>query len=147
MHAHSILCPIDFSPTAERALELASSLAKDSGAVLIILHVMRCPRVYEGDLTGETVRATADLMETFNQVQPTKAGVPCVRSMQWGDPEYVILQTACDQKVDMIVMGTHGRTGLRRLLMGSVAEQVVRRAPCPVLTVRQPAELELLEVA
>jgi nucleotide-binding universal stress UspA family protein len=147
MHANSILCPIDFSPTAERALDLASSLAKDSGAVLLILHVMRCPRVYDGDMCGDTVRTAADVMASFNQVHPTKDGVPCVRSLQWGDPEQVILQTACDQNVDVIVMGTHGRTGLRRLLMGSVAEHVVRRAPCPVLTVRQPADLEVLEVA
>jgi nucleotide-binding universal stress UspA family protein len=106
---------------------------------------MRCPRVYDGDL--RTVHAAADEMDSFNQVQPTRDGVSCVRSLQWGDPEQVILQTAQNQKADMIVMGTHGRTGLRRLLMGSVAEHVLRRATCPVLTIRQPAALEVLEVA
>ena len=70
---------------------------------------------------------------------PTDPTVPVVHKLLVGDPAEAIVQQAEAEHADMIVMGTHGRTGLTRMLMGSVAEAVVRRAACPVLTVKQPA--------
>jgi nucleotide-binding universal stress UspA family protein len=85
------------------------------------------------DLAGEKQR--------LDQVLPTLPEVPCRHALIMGHPADAIVQYAQnkDHGIDLIAMGTHGRTGLSRLLMGSVAEAVVRRAPCPVLTIKQPA--------
>ena len=74
------------------------------------------------------------------EVKPTDPKVPYQHRLITGEPASAIARLAEDENVDMIVMGTHGRSGLSRLLMGSVAEAVVRRAKCPVLTYKQPAE-------
>lgn len=80
-----------------------------------------------------------ELRASLAAVVPTDPAVPCIHKLMIGDPAEAIIQLAEADDVDFVVMGTHGRTGLTRLLMGSVAEAVVRRAPCPVLTVKQPA--------
>lgn len=79
------------------------------------------------------------LGEELRRIQPARAGIAMEHHLEYGDPAAVILKFAREIGADLIVMGTHGRTGLRRLLMGSVAEQVVRKASCPVLTLRTPA--------
>jgi nucleotide-binding universal stress UspA family protein len=78
------------------------------------------------------------LEKLLGKVVPPDPAVPVIRRLVTGDPASEIPRVAKEEKVDLIVMGTHGRTGLLRMLMGSVAELVVRRAPCAVLTVRQP---------
>jgi nucleotide-binding universal stress UspA family protein len=141
MKANKILYPTDFSEAGRHALAMATSLARDSGATLIVAHVEEPPMAYGG---GELYYGVdqvdhEELRKALAAVVPTDPAVACVHKLMVGDPAEAIIQLAEADNVDMIVMGTHGRTGLTRLLMGSVAEAVVRRAKCPVLTVKQPA--------
>ncbi|MFV1967344.1 MAG: universal stress protein [Pirellulaceae bacterium] len=142
MKASKILFPSDFSHTGDAALALAASLARDTGATLLIVHVEEPPIAYGGGelYYGISNPATEDLRRMLNEVRPTDPGIPCEHFLITGDPATAIARFAEEQGVDFIVMGTHGRTGLSRLLMGSVAESVVGRAKCAVLTLRQPAE-------
>lgn len=141
MKAQKILFPVDFSEAGQHALALATSLARDSGATLIIAHVEEPPMAYGGGemYYGVEEPNHEELRTSLASVMPTDPNVPCIHKLMIGDPAEAIVQLAESDHVDLIVMGTHGRTGLTRLLMGSVAEAVVRRAPCPVLTVKQPA--------
>ncbi len=142
MQADKILFPTDFSHTGDAALEMASSLARDLRATLLIVHVEEPPTAYGG---GEMYYGALDpgideLKRMLHDIKPTDQQVPCEHHLIAGHPAGAIVQFADSQDVDLIVMGTHGRGGLSRLLMGSVAEAVVRRAPCPVLTYKQPQE-------
>jgi nucleotide-binding universal stress UspA family protein len=143
MHARKILFPTDLSPVSTEALQWATSLARDTGATLLIVHVEEPPVAYGGGelYYGLDVGDREQLRQSLLKVQPADPQVPCVHKLLVGDPARAIVQTAEDEHADLIVMGTHGRTGLTRLLMGSVAEAVVRNAPCPVLTVKHPAEV------
>jgi len=137
----TILHPTDFSQSADQALLLASSLARDHGAGLIILHVAIPPMsAYGGVMTPppppQDYRRLAE--EQLHQVQVPGTPIEVERRLEVGLPAEVILRVAQEVHCDLIVMGTHGRTGLGRLLMGSVAEQVLRQARCPVLTVKCP---------
>lgn len=138
--ARKILFPTDFSPASDAALPHASALARGADATLIILHVEEPALAYgSGELFYDMPEInTAGLEKLLNKIHPTHPEVPVLRRIEVGDPASEIVRVANQENVDMIVMGTHGRTGLSRLLMGSVAELVVRRARCPVLTVRQP---------
>jgi len=138
------LFPTDFSHTGDAALEMASTLARERGAKLLIVHVEEPPAAYgAGEMYyGMPDPVTEDLRKMLEQVVPPAPGVACERRLITGDPAMAIANLAQEEGVELIVMGTHGRTGLMRLLMGSVAEAVVRRAPCPVLTLRQPSAPE-----
>jgi nucleotide-binding universal stress UspA family protein len=131
----TILHPTDFSPAAEFAFQLAGSLARDHGAELILLHVN--PPKAADEIAVEVQKEM--LWEEFHRLERTD---PHVRNLRIrtefveGDPGREILRVARETGADLIVMGTHGRTGLTRLLTGSVAEHVLRKAPCPVLTVK-----------
>jgi|MudIll2142460700_1097286.scaffolds.fasta_scaffold731390_1 nucleotide-binding universal stress UspA family protein len=144
MSERKILFPTDFSHTGDAALDLATSLARERGAKLLIVHVEEPPAAYgAGEMYyGMPDPVTEDLRKMLEQVGPPDPQVPCERRLITGDPATAIAQLAQEEGVELIVMGTHGRTGLMRLLMGSVAEAVVRRAPCPVLTLRQPSAPE-----
>jgi len=85
------------------------------------------------------VTSTKDLEAALEAIDPGN-GVRCSRHLVVGAPSTEIAKFAEEHDIDMIVLGTHGRTGLTRVLMGSVAEAVVRKAPCPVLTLKQPAD-------
>jgi nucleotide-binding universal stress UspA family protein len=137
---HTILHPTDFSDRSDRALILACALARDYGARLIVLHVAPLPTlVYaEGVVPPDPELTLGAAREQLNRLTVPDANVRAERRFEQGDPAAGILRVARELPADLIVMGTHGRTGLRRLLMGSVAEQVVRQAPCPVLTVTAP---------
>ena len=141
MKAKTILFPTDFSHTGDAALELASMLARDSGAKLLIVHVEEPPLAYGGGelYYGIPEPATEDLKKMLVDVKPTDPQISYEHRLITGDPASAMVKLAEEEGVDMIVLGTHGRTGLLRLLMGSVAEAVVRRANCPVLTFKQPA--------
>jgi nucleotide-binding universal stress UspA family protein len=144
MQAKLILVPIDFSESSEAALGWATVLARDTGAKLLLVHVETVPLTTGG---GEYIYAipeppTQELQERLRQVAVKDASVAVERRLLAGDPADAIIRVAQETGADMIVMGTHGRRGITRLLMGSVAESVVRRAACPVLTVKQPAAAE-----
>jgi nucleotide-binding universal stress UspA family protein len=141
MNAKRILFATDLSDAGRHALELATALARDSGATLIIAHVEEPPMAYGG---GEFYYGVEEpdreaLRKALCEIVPADPAVPVVHKLLVGDPAESIVQLAKADEVDLIVMGTHGRKGLTRLLMGSVAEAVVRKAGCPVLTVKQPA--------
>lgn len=141
MQANKILFPTDFSGSSEAALRLATSLAHDTGAQMLIVHVEDPPTPYAANeymTPVMTDSAKRELAELLSNVVPTNPVVRYEHRILTGDPAREIVQLAAQESVDLIVMGTHGRTGLSRLLMGSVAETVVRRADCPVLTIKQP---------
>lgn len=139
-----ILCPTDFSTDAQPAFEVACALAGEGCGSLVVLHVERPPLATLGGTTGVPPLPTEydreRLWEKLQAIQPARAGLAVEHRLEYGDPAAVILKVAEEIGADLIVLGTHGRTGLRRLLMGSVAEQVVRKAPCPVLTLRTPVQ-------
>jgi nucleotide-binding universal stress UspA family protein len=141
MNVKKILFPTDFSHTGDAALALATSLARDSGAKLLIVHVEEPPVAYGGGemYYGMPDPATEDLRRMLHEIKPADPAVEYEHHLVTGDPAAAVARLADAEGVDLIVMGTHGRTGLTRLLMGSVAEAVVRRAKCPVLTFKQPA--------
>jgi len=137
---HTILHPTDFSEHSEFALRLAGALARDYGARLIVLHVFEPPPLVYGEVMLppplEDLRSAAQ--QQLDQLSVPDVNVRVQRRLEQGDSVLEILHVAREAVADLIVMGTHGRTGLKRLLMGSVAERVTRQAPCPVLTVRTP---------
>ena len=136
----TILHPTDFSPQAEHAFHLACSLARDHGSRVIVLHVVGLSPVAVGDAIIHP--PPEDKWEAIAQhrrgIQSPYCNVPIDYRLEEGDPVAEILRASRETKCDLIVMGTHGRTGLAHLLMGSVAEQVVRKAACPVLVVKTP---------
>lgn len=138
MNTRKILYPTDFSTTGKTALEMATSLARDTGATLVIVHVEEPPMAYGGGefYYGLEEPNRDELRRMLAEVAPTDPNVPCERRLMIGTPATAIVELAQRENVDMIVMATHGRTGLSRVLMGSVAEEVVRKAHCPVLTVK-----------
>ena len=141
-----ILWPTDFSALASAALPHAMDLAADAGAELVLLHVLTPPLAYAGPdipgaLWGELQRknraaAREELRRLAAQVRGPNVRVHAV--LAEGVPFDQILRVARRLRCDLIVLATHGRTGLSHMLLGSVAENVVRRATCPVLTVRPP---------
>lgn len=139
----TILYPTDFSTDARPAFEVACALASEGRGRLVVLHVERPPLATLGGTTGVPPLPNeydgGRLREELQRIRPVRAGVAVEHRLEYGDPTAVILEVAQEIGADLIVMGTHGRTGLRRLLMGSVAERVVRKAPCPVLTFRSAA--------
>ena len=139
MQAKTILVPIDFSPSSDTALAMATSLARDSGAKLLIVHVEEPPFAVGPEYIYAIPERSADeIVRRLSNVKPADPKVPFEHRYVAGSPADAIVNTAKSEKVDMIVIGTHGRRGLTRLLLGSVAEAVVRNAPCPVLAVKQP---------
>ena len=141
MNASKILCPTDFSTAGQTALEMATSLARDRGATLVIMHVEEPPMAYGGGelYYGIEEPNREELKRMLSEVVPADPAVPYEHRLMIGSPATAIVEMAERENADLIVMPTHGRTGLLRLLMGSVAEEVVRKAKCPVLTVKPVA--------
>ena len=135
MNVKNILCPIDFSSQCEQAMAYASQLARESQAKLHLVHVYEPPLVYshDGFVPPADLRPQMELLEGIHPPDPS---ISFQREFMVGSASEALLEYAATHQIDLIVMGTHGRTGLSRLLMGSVAEAVSRRAPCPVLTMR-----------
>jgi nucleotide-binding universal stress UspA family protein len=133
----TILHPTDFSEPAEYAFQLACSLARDHNARLFVLHVIPPPQTHGEVLARASPDSYRDqLWRKLAHMKPSESTVKVEHLLEEGHPAEVIVQAAKENCSDLIVMGTHGRGGLRRLLMGSVAEEVLREASCPVLTVR-----------
>lgn len=145
----TILHPTDFSNYSEFAYHTACALARDYKARLILLHVKPTPAVLYGEfgaMPPEPPELYHDLEEKLASMKP--AGITVERKLVEGDVPSEVIRVAEELACDLVVMGTHGRTGLGRLLMGSVAEQVVRKCACPVLTLKHPMpETEAVESA
>ena len=126
MPVRTILHPTDFSDCSRGAFAIACSLARDYGARLVLLCVVE-PSMAFGD-GAVSIPVQCDL-NTFrgmlDEIKPPDATIPVERKVLGGDPAREILRVAREDHCDLIVMGTHGRSGLGRLLMGSVAENVV----------------------
>src|SRR5262245_26725689 len=145
MASQHFLVPIDFSEPANQALEYAINLAGKLEARLTLLHVIQSvplggvdmgvtlPYTYLQDLEAEITQGMEACL-----ARVTAAGLEGDIVVVHGVPFHEVVETAKTQKVDLIIMGTHGRSGLQHVLLGSVAEKVVRLAPCPVLVARQP---------
>ena len=144
MQIRTIVVPIDFSPSADDAKEWAIDLARRYGASLIVAHVVppvAWPSSPDGMmLTPADLAATtrselnASLAKTCAAIEA--AGVPAWPVLVDGNPAAEIAALARRSEAHLVVMGTHGRTGVSHAFLGSVAEKVLRTAPCPVLTVR-----------
>ena len=142
-----ILVPTDFSATADAALDYAFGLAARFGASLQLLHVLDDPFVFEG-MSAEAYIAEAPTLRTAmledarerlrHRAVLREDGVTIETEVLFGHGARTIAEYAAERGADLIVMGTHGRTGFAHLMVGSVAERLVRTAPCPVLTVRHP---------
>lgn len=142
-----IVVPTDFSESSEDAWALAQRLAETLGAEVLVVHVFVEPPLY-GDpplAGGETTwqvfeRArkwvTDELDKMVNHAR--EKGIAARSIMRTGTPHQEIVDLATEEGADLVVMGTHGRSGLNRVLIGSVTERVIRFVPCPVLTVRKP---------
>jgi nucleotide-binding universal stress UspA family protein len=128
-----ILVAIDWSELSNRAFQVAASLARKHDAELLVLYVVPLPAVMYGPPPEDYLN---HLLEELRHIKPSYPKARVRYLLAEGDPATAILGAARESKCGLIVMGTHGRTGLNRLLMGSVAERVVRKAPCPVLTVK-----------
>ena len=140
-----VLHPTDFSQPAADAFRVACGLARDHAAKLILLHVAQQPAI--SSVAGLPVPPPPppliDLKGLKAQLNAIADANPQLRvecHVVEGQPATTILEVARELACDIIVIGSHGRTGLNRLLMGSVAENVVRHATCPVLTVKTPIE-------
>jgi universal stress protein A len=139
-----ILYATDFSEASRPAFAVALDSAKRDRAPLLLLHVVAPPVTVPRDgfaresACREIARAATAKLDAL-VTQAKKAGVQATSLVQIGTPFDLIVRTARRRRAELVVIGTHGRTGLSRLLMGSVAERVVALAPCPVLTVRDQA--------
>lgn len=140
-----ILVPVDFSAHSDRAIEYAVTMARHFGAVVELFHVVEDPfeaggwgsEMYMADIDGIRKGALEEAGKAIERCRSAvQAGnVPIVTSVRLGHVANTIIEHAKATHADLIVMGTHGRTGLAHFIIGSVAERVVRMAPCPVLTV------------
>jgi nucleotide-binding universal stress UspA family protein len=140
-----ICCPIDFSDASRAAMEVAADLARRFGAELVLLHAYPIPGYTFPD--GSVVASPKMMQELADQAQRhleewrldaerLAGGQRVAAEKGVGEPAAEIVTFAKENAVDLLVLGTHGRTGIEHALMGSIAERVVRRAHCPVLTVR-----------
>ena len=140
-----ILVPIDFSPHADAVVEWASHLAEEHGSLLILLHAYHLPVEFQ-QLEGAylpaefwtNVKVDAERSVERYAEPLRERGLEVEQCVREGYPATVIEEEAQRQEADLIVMGSRGLSGLKHLLLGSIAERVVQRAPCPVLTVKTP---------
>jgi nucleotide-binding universal stress UspA family protein len=145
----TILFATDFSPPSNAAFEVASALARDYKARLIALHVIEPATASYTEFTAYIgpEEDKEEAMAKLHALSAASSNVTPEYRLREGNPAAVIAETAAEIPADVIVLGTHGRTGFTRLMMGSVAEEVLRHAPCPVLTVRGAAPVKAEEPA
>lgn len=131
-----VLFATDFSPSSRAGLRWATSLAKSLEAELLIVHVDATPTPDENLLHEEYRHGRATANARLHTLEATDPDVPCRHKVLFGDPATEILWLAEQEEVDLMVLGTHARTGFLRLFHRSVAKKVLGRASCPVLVVR-----------
>jgi nucleotide-binding universal stress UspA family protein len=145
----TVLHPTDFCEHSRCALRLAAAIARDQGATLILMHVVprSAPVVSDGDKRElekeehwqrDLLTYQEEMLGRLRCLQIPGGKVPVEYLFKEGDAARMILKTADERSCDLIVMGTHGKLGYERAVLGSVAEEVGRKATCPVLTVRMP---------
>lgn len=141
-----ILVPIDFSDYSKNALKYAVQFAKHFNAKMFLIYVVE-PVIYPADFSmGQVAIPSTDIdlskraEEELNNLAKTAIdpSLQCECIIKTGKPFVEINDTAAEKDVDLIIIATHGHTGVEHLLFGSTAEKVVRKAPCPVLTLREP---------
>jgi len=139
----TILCPVDFGPPSANALVFAVDLAESLGARVHVISIFQLPIVgFPDGVLVASAEAASRLIETTEKTLERaceaykERNVALTRHLEQGDPQEVIVAVAKSIRADLIVMGTHGRHGLARALIGSVAESVLRSAEVPVVTVR-----------
>lgn len=147
MRFQKILCPTDFSPGSQQAMRVAARLATESNAELVLVHSWYIPAVAFADfafprdaieqLAQDAERGLASALRDAKLLGVERVTAKLVNGLPWQD----IVDVADKEACDLIVIGTHGRTGLKRILLGSVAEKVIRHAPCSVLAVRPDSRL------
>jgi universal stress protein A len=147
----TILCPTDFSEPSYEALKDADELASHFSAKLVLIHVVSVP-TYPAAVTPEASASSIDFFASYQQEMEVYAknaldqvvqekvseGIESRTKVCLGDAATEIVGAATNENADLIVIATHGLTGWRRFMFGSVAEKVVRIAQCPVLTIREP---------
>lgn len=131
-----ILMATDFSEASLPAWKRALAMAKENRAALLVVHAYEPPNVVQAGDVRASVSKKLDLL--VNEAQ--KADVHATRIVEAGNPDKSIVKAAKDYEADLIIMGTHGRKGVSRIFLGSVASRVIATAPCAVLTVRLPEE-------
>lgn len=144
---HRILVPTDFSKYSQNALRYAAAFCEKFGSELYLLHVVQNLAVFIPDMITVAPPVMPPMEEMATAVQAAFDRIikennlhhlAIQRDMREGTPFHEIIRHAREKNVDLIVMGTHGHSGLAHVLLGSVTEKVVRKAPCPVLTIRDP---------
>ena len=125
----TLLHPTDFTPASRQAFDMACRIARDRGARVVALHVVPPPNRHRAEVVA------GNPLASLREIAPD---VPLDTRVEQGDPAGVILRVAEEIKCDLIVMGTHGRTGPSHWLTGHVVDEVAQRAACPVLTMRCP---------
>lgn len=143
MHLKRILCPIDFSRFSDGANEYASLLAQSTGAEIVYLHVALPDVTFSSYAYIDLQKEAEDDRKRLEAIKPTVSGVKASYEIEFGSPSTTISEFADEHDIDLIVMGTHGRTGWRRVTMGSVAEAVVRTTSCPVLAIKSETKVPL----
>ena len=138
-----ILLPTDGSDAGNRAVDQALGLARETGATLHVLFVVEdipyAPEMMDDKVEAQLRTIGEEALEGIRK-RADEAGVEVVAALREGVPHTSVLNYIEDEECDLVVMGTHGRSGLDRYLLGSVTERVVRTAPVPVLTVRRDDE-------
>jgi len=143
-----VLVPIDFSDYSKSSLKYAVNFAKNFNASLVLVYVVE-PVIYPPDFSMGQIaipaagiemdkRAKEELNKLAEKEIPSDLNVKKI--IKTGKPFVEIVETAAEEDVDLIIIATHGHTGVEHILFGSTAEKVVRKAPCPVLTLREPAK-------
>lgn len=145
-----VLCAVDFSDSSREAMRRAADLVKATAGSLTLFHVVHVPVVgyangasmmpapgveLTHELGAEAEKSLADWKKRAEEMGARSVSTQVVAGVPW---HMIVEALEGDRTYDLVVIGTHGRTGLGRVLLGSVAETVVRHAPCPVLVVRQP---------
>lgn len=149
-----ILVPLDFSTNSRRALDYAHGLARKLDATLHLVHVCEVPSLFLASLDAYAITYN-EWSESLGEeaerqlvtISASLGDVTVTTEVLFGTPAPAIVTAAGTNKSDLIVMGTHGHGAVMHAVMGNVAERVVRMAPCPVLTVREPKEKELAAVS
>lgn len=138
----NVLCPVDFSASSQHAIELASQLVEPGGKGITLLHVLDLPVPFSGEpalaeFTRDLDVVAARQLEGLATELRAKVSVPVITRTRIGSPGAQILRALDeDPTIDLVSVGSHGRTGIKRALLGSVAEKTVRHAACPVLVAR-----------
>lgn len=150
-----ICCAVDFGDPSRVALEQAAALAQRFAAELTLVHVLALPPPSVSEVlvtttstvTDEQARHEEEMLARWRTDAEALARRPVQARLLPGDPAAEVLRIVREERCDLVVVGTHGRTGLPRLVLGSVAERIARRSPCPVLVVHDRSVLEQRDLA